>query len=44
MIPARFVLDAPRYSPLEYVSAIKTPVMFISAAQDGLCPHEVRAY
>eukprot|EP00983_Pelagomonas_calceolata_P015424 488957-Pelagomonas_calceolata.AAC.1 len=42
MIPARFVFEAPRYSPLDYVGAIKSPVMLISAAKDALCPHEVR--
>jgi len=29
------------YSPLDHVGGIKAPVMFISAAQDALCPHEV---
>jgi len=41
MIAARFVLEAPRYSPMELMRSLKVPVLFISAAQDALCPHEV---
>ncbi|KAF5828180.1 Alpha/Beta hydrolase protein [Dunaliella salina] len=43
MVPARFVFEAPRYNPLDYLGSIKSPVMLISAAQDALCPHEVVA-
>ncbi|KAJ9519010.1 hypothetical protein QJQ45_026307 [Haematococcus lacustris] len=41
---ARLALEAPRYSPVDSLPALKaagTRVLFLSAVQDSLCPHEV---